>query len=57
MRWLAVFQKDQAAATAVEYAIMLSLILMVVFAAVAAVGTNLNTRYTSIESQIQAAEQ
>ena len=56
MKWLTTFHKDRDAATAVEYAVMLSLILMVVFAAVAAVGQNLNTKYTSIESQIQAAE-
>lgn len=56
MRWLAAFHRDQDAATAVEYAIMLSLILMAVFATVAALGGNLNTKYTSIESQIQAAE-
>jgi Flp pilus assembly pilin Flp len=56
MKWLTAFHNDQDAATAVEYAVMLSLILMVVFAAVAAVGTNLNTKYTSIEAQIQAAE-
>jgi len=57
MRWLSVFHKDEDAATAVEYAIMLSLILMAVFATVAAIGTNLSAKYTSIESQIQAAEQ
>jgi Flp pilus assembly pilin Flp len=57
MRWLTAFHHDDEAATAVEYAIMLSLILMVVFATVAAIGTNLSAKYTSIESQIQAAEQ
>jgi pilus assembly protein Flp/PilA len=57
MRLLSVFLKDEDAATAVEYAIMLSLILMAVFATVAAIGTNLSAKYTSIESQIQAAEQ
>ena len=56
MKWLAAFHNDQDATTAVEYAIMLSLILMAVFATVAAVGTNLQTKYTSIETQIQAAE-
>ena len=56
MRWLAAFHTNDDAATAVEYAIMLSLILMVVFATVAAIGTNLNAKYTSIETQIQAAE-
>jgi Flp pilus assembly pilin Flp len=56
MKWLARFHKDEDAATAVEYAIMLSLILMAVFATVATLGGNLNAKYTSIEAQIQAAE-
>jgi Flp pilus assembly pilin Flp len=56
MRWLAAFYKNDDAATAVEYAIMLSLILMAVFATVAALGTNLSAKYVSIETQIQAAE-
>ena len=56
MKWLLAFHQDQEAATAVEYAIMLSLILMAVFATVAALGSNLSTKYVNIESQIQAAE-
>jgi Flp pilus assembly pilin Flp len=56
MKWLRSFHSDQEAATAVEYAVMLSLILMAVFATVAALGTNLNTKFGTIESQIQAAE-
>ena len=56
MKWLLTFHRDQEAATAVEYAVMLSLILMAVFATVAALGSNLNTRYVNIESQIQGAE-
>ena len=56
MRWLALFRKREDAATAVEYAVMLSLILMAVFATVAALGTNLSAKYTNIETQIQAAE-
>ena len=56
MKWLITFHRDQEAATAVEYAVMLSLILMAVFATVAALGTNLNTKFGNIESQIQAAE-
>jgi pilus assembly protein Flp/PilA len=56
MKWLAAFHRDQQAATAVEYAVMLGLILMVVVGSIALLGTNLNTRFGSIESQIQAAE-
>jgi len=56
-KWLAAFLKHEGAATAVEYAIMLSLILMAVFATVAALGQNLGNKYTNIESQIEAHEQ
>lgn len=56
MKWLITFHRDQEAATAVEYAVMLSLILMAVFATVAALGSNLNSKFGNIESQIQAAE-
>jgi Flp pilus assembly pilin Flp len=56
MKWFIAFHQDQDAATAVEYAVMLALILMVVFVSIALLGTNLNTKYVSIESQIQAAE-
>ncbi len=56
MKWLITFHRDQEAATAVEYAVMLSLILMAVFATVAALGSNLNTKFGYIESQIQGAE-
>jgi Flp pilus assembly pilin Flp len=56
MKWLITFHRDQEAATAVEYAVMLSLILMAVFATVAALGSNLNSKFGNIESQIQSAE-
>jgi Flp pilus assembly pilin Flp len=54
MNWLTRFYKDDSAATAVEYAVMLSLILMAVFATVAALGQNLTNKYTNIEAQITA---
>jgi pilus assembly protein Flp/PilA len=56
MKWLARFYKSEDAATAVEYAVMLALILMAVFVAVTAVGTNLSAKYTNIEAQITAHE-
>jgi|HubBroStandDraft_4_1064222.scaffolds.fasta_scaffold298043_1 Flp pilus assembly pilin Flp len=54
MKSLIRFFTDDSAATAVEYAVMLSLILMAVFATVAALGGNLSAKYTSIETQITA---
>jgi Flp pilus assembly pilin Flp len=54
MKSLIRFFSDDSAATAVEYAVMLSLILMAVFATVAALGTNLSAKYTNIETQITA---
>jgi Flp pilus assembly pilin Flp len=54
MRWLSQFHHDEAAATAVEYAVMLALILMTVFATIVSVGQALGTKYTYINAQIQA---
>jgi Flp pilus assembly pilin Flp len=54
MKSLIRFFSDESAATAVEYAVMLSLILMAVFATVAALGQNLGAKYTNIEAQITA---
>jgi pilus assembly protein Flp/PilA len=41
-------------ATAVEYAVMLALILMVVFAAVGAVGTNTNQTWVNNDARLKA---
>ncbi len=49
------FLKDQDAATAVEYAVMLTLILMAVFSAVGAVGVENAALWTDIESDLSAA--
>jgi Flp pilus assembly pilin Flp len=54
MNWLTRLLTEEDAATAVEYAVMLSLILMAVFATVAAMGQALGAKYTNIETQIQA---
>ncbi len=42
------------AATAVEYAVMLTLILMAVFASVAVLGTETSTLWTTIDTETQA---
>jgi Flp pilus assembly pilin Flp len=54
MRWFLAFLKGEQATTAVEYAVMLALILMAVFATISMVGQALGTRYTYINTQIQA---
>jgi len=54
MKCLIRFFKDDSAATAVEYAVMLSLILMAVLATVTAIGQNLSGKFTTIQSQITA---
>ena len=42
------------AATAVEYAVMLAMILMAVFASVALVGTQTSTLWSTIDTETQA---
>jgi pilus assembly protein Flp/PilA len=54
MRSLARFYKDDEAATAVEYAVMLALILMVVFSAIASVGTKTSGLWDVILSGIRS---
>lgn len=54
MNWLARFHNGEDAATAVEYAVMLALILMAVFATVVSVGSALSNKYTYIDAQITA---
>lgn len=58
MKSLIRFFTDDSAATAVEYAVMLSLILMAVFATVAALGGNLSTstRASRLRSRPTAAD-
>jgi pilus assembly protein Flp/PilA len=47
------FAKDQSGATAIEYAIIAAGISIVVIAAVNAIGTNLNSTFSSISSQLK----
>jgi pilus assembly protein Flp/PilA len=48
-RW----HQDRTGATAVEYAVMLALIIMVCFAAVILLGSNLNSSWTNSSNSIQ----
>jgi pilus assembly protein Flp/PilA len=49
------FLSDDSAATAVEYAVMLALILMAVIGAVTAIGQSTAGSFNSTSSRIQAA--
>jgi pilus assembly protein Flp/PilA len=46
------FMKDESGATAIEYGLIVALIAVVIITAVTAVGTNLNTKFNSINSAL-----
>ena len=48
------FLSDTTAATSVEYAVLLALILMAVFGAVVAVGTKTSGSFSGTQSKLQA---
>jgi pilus assembly protein Flp/PilA len=45
------FLKEESGPTAVEYAVMLALILLAVFAAVATIGTETNVMFNNVDLQ------
>jgi len=49
------FMKKEDGPTAVEYAVMLALIIVVCIAAVTAIGTNANSTFSSVGSAIKPA--
>ena len=52
MRWIAQFLRDEAAASAVEYAVMLALILMSVIGAIGMVGAQSGGMWGNIIDQL-----
>ena len=46
------FLKDESGATAIEYGLIAALIAAVIITAVSAIGTNLNTTFTTISSKV-----
>jgi pilus assembly protein Flp/PilA len=54
MRRIARFLKNDEAATAVEYSVMLALILMVVIGAISAVGGRTNGLWSNIFTSLQS---
>lgn len=55
MGWLLVFARDDDAATAVEYAVMLALIIVVCIGAISALSQNASGMWSSNETSISTA--
>jgi len=53
MRKLAAFLKDETAATAIEYGLIAAGIAAAIIAVVNGLGTNLNTTFTNISTQLK----
>jgi pilus assembly protein Flp/PilA len=51
-RSVTAFLKNEDGPTAVEYAVMLALIIVVCVAAITALGTNANTTFTSVSNTL-----
>jgi len=51
-QWMGNFLKAEDGPTAVEYAVMLALIIVVCIAAITALGTNANATFTSVSNSI-----
>lgn len=53
MRWLKTFLKDECGTTAVEYAVMLGMILMVIFASIVSFGQAQNMYWGGINNNLK----
>ncbi len=53
--WLVEFVKREDGPTAVEYAVMLALIIVVCITAITALGTNANKTFTTVSNTIGAS--
>ena len=54
-RWILEFLRREDGPTAVEYAVMLSLILVVCITAIQALGTNANTTFKTVGNKLASA--
>ena len=52
MRFIRRFLADEAGATAIEYGLIVALIAVVIITAVTTVGTNLRTKFNSVNSAL-----
>jgi pilus assembly protein Flp/PilA len=50
--WLSRFRECEIGATAVEYAVMLALIIVVCLGAIQAVGTNANNKFNQVQNAL-----
>jgi pilus assembly protein Flp/PilA len=53
MKFVKGFLTDESGATAIEYGLIAALISVVIIGVLAALGTNLNTKFTTISNQLQ----
>ena len=54
-KFIARFLRDESGATAIEYGLIVALIAVVIIAAVTAIGGTLNTTFTTIDTELAAA--
>ena len=47
------FIKDESGATAIEYGLIVALIAVVIVAVMGSIGTNLNTKFTTINTELE----
>lgn len=52
MHMISRFLKDQSGATAIEYGLIAGLIAVVIITSVTAIGTKLNTKFTTISNSL-----
>jgi pilus assembly protein Flp/PilA len=52
LQHLATFARDEEGPTAVEYAVMMALIIVVCVTAITALGTNANNTYSYVSTQV-----
>jgi pilus assembly protein Flp/PilA len=54
-RWVASFLRQEDGPTAVEYAVMFALIIVVCIAAITALGTNANATFNNVSNAVGSA--
>ena len=55
LKKISAFLRNEEGATAIEYALMVSLIALAIIAAVTLVGTGLNTKFTAVNTAVTGA--
>ena len=52
-KFIARFAKDESGATAIEYGLIVALIAVVIIGAVTTIGTNMNTKFTTVSTSLK----